>query len=397
MTPRYMVLAVLMILVAGTLFLSRPPEPERERIYNLAGVLANNPPFADMHFVLASLDCARQGIPATEKCPAAGYSFIYPKTFYLLLPTGLSDRQTLPAAVLVLVGFVASMFAFMRPLTWKQGFYVTALLCAPPTTLALERGNVDLAVVSLVAMASLCLEARRWSTLALSAITVAALMKIYPIAALASAAGRVKRSHLLAAASACILGLGVQAEHLRFINANLNRTTLLSWGYPVAFMRLRPWLQGQGLERLLPEGIEHLLQIAAPALCVLLAADIIRRGCKPLSEMTGSPGMVAGSSLYCFCWLAGPNFEYRYLVLLLTLPFLFNASGRPLKTFASLALAAMAPMFWLSLSYDDLIPKLIQETLGLVVFCSLLTMLLMFAWQTMQQPRVRQLAFATRR
>src|ERR1700687_5378159 len=88
MTPRYMTLVVLLFLVTATLFLSRLPEPERERVYDPVGVPAMQPPFADLHFVLGWLDCTRLGIPATGHCPEAGYySCIYPKTFFVLLPT----------------------------------------------------------------------------------------------------------------------------------------------------------------------------------------------------------------------------------------------------------------------------------------------------------------------
>jgi hypothetical protein len=330
MTPRYMTLFVLIFLVTATLFLSRLPEQERERVYDPVGVPSMQPPFADIHFVLGWLDCTRLGIPATEHCPeASNLVFNYPKTFFVLLPTGLSARDTLPAAVAVFAGFVISMFAFLRPVTWKQCCYVSVLLCAPPTTLALERCNFDLVVVSLIAFAVLCLEARRWSVLALSAITVAALMKIYPVAALTCAVGRVRPSYILAAAFACILGLGLQIDHLRFVVANVPRTFWYSWGYPVAFMRLRE----SPYRGLVPNGIEHVLQIAAPVLCVLLAIRIMRRGCEPLLEMRGSSGMVAGSSLYCFCWMVGSNYDYRYLALLLTMPFLFNSYAKPLRTF----------------------------------------------------------------
>jgi hypothetical protein len=378
--PRYVLSAVLIALVTLTFFLSRLPEQRRAVLYGLVGVPAKNPPFFDMHFVLASLDCARRGIPATEVCPEAGYRFIYPKTFYLLLPTGLSARHTLPAAVAVFAGFIISMFAFLRSITWQQCCYVSILLCAPPTLLGLERCNVDLFLVSLLAVAILCLEARRWPVLALSAITLAALLKIYPIAALTSAVGRVRRSYLFAAAFACILGLGLQINHLRFINANILRSFLLSWGYPVAFLQLRE------LGWRVPEGIEHVLQVAAPAVSLLLAIRIVRRGCERLPEMRHLPGMVAGSSLYCFCWISGPNFEYRYLVLLLALPFLFNNSAKSLKGFTEAALAAMPSMFWLSLDPGyHLVTKLAQEILGLVLFCSLLTILLVFALQTIEQ------------
>jgi hypothetical protein len=397
MTPRTALLMVLILLVSGTLYLSGLPRDERARVYDPVGVFTIDPPFFDMHFILSSLDCARSGIPATRVCPAAGYYFIYPKTFYLLLSTGLSATDTLPAAIFVLAGFIVSMFAFLRSITWMECCYVAVLLCAPPTLLGLERCNIDLAMISLIAFAVLCLESRRWSGLALTAITLATLMKIYPIAAFSCAIGRVRRSHLVAAVLACFIGFGLQLDHLRFISNNVLWKFWLSWGYPVAFMRLRPWLASRGQAWLLPNGMERILQIAAPALCVYLAIRIMRRGCEPVLQMEDSAGMLAGASLYCFCWMFGPSYEYRYLVLILALPFLFHGGAKAFKTYAVITLAAMPPMFWLSLNYGShLVPKLIQEALGLAVFCSLLTMLMVFVFQTMRQFQISELKQSTR-
>lgn len=385
MTPRLMVLVVMLGLAVATILVSFLPHRQRGHLYRLVGVPALQPAFADMHFVLASLDCARSGIPATERCPEAGYSFIYPKTFYLLLPTGLSARHTLPAAVVVFVAFSMSMFAFLRSLTWKQCCYVSALLCAPPTTLAMERCNIELVVVSLLALAALSLEARRWTALALTAILVSGLMKIYPAAALMSAAGRVRRWYLLAGALACALGLGIQADHLRFINENVIRISSYSWGYSVAFLRLRQALESDGLAWLVPFGAEHVLQLAAPALGVFLAVRALRRGCGPVREMPNSPGMLAGASAYCLCWMLGPNFDYRYLVLLLTLPFLFRSAAEPLRVLTAVALYAIVPMFCLSFAGDSFLATLGQEALGIAVFVSLFAMLLVFVFQEIPQ------------
>lgn len=389
MLPRSLVLIALVILVVATFYVGGLPSRDRQSVYDTVGVIALDPPFFDMNYILASLDCARAGIAPTEYCAAAGHTFIYPKTFYLLLPSGLSVRHILWAAALIFAAFTLSMFAFFKCLGWKQSLYVLLLLGAPPTILAMERCNVDLLVISLLASAIICLEARRWPALALSAITVAALIKVYPVAAFAGALGRVRRVYFVAASLVCALGLGVQLDHLRYISGAVPRIIGFSWGYPVAFMALRRAFQGRNLQDFLPPIMDHSLQVLAPVLCVFLAVRIARRECPPLYMLRCVSGLVIGSSVYCFCWMSGPNFDYRYLFLLLTLPCLFDADRvEPLRPLRMLSLAAIAPMFWLSLSYRHTVVTVIQEVLGLIVFCSLLTLLLVFLLQEARQSQV---------
>jgi hypothetical protein len=382
-SPTHFLLATLFALCASTFSLSFLPEQARQRVYSYLGVEAF-PSFGDLNYVLAWLDCVRSGIPVTDKCPQAGYYFIYPKIFLLLLPTGLSEHDRLPMAVLVYCTFIVSMFAFLRSLNWAQTWYVVALLCAPPTLLALERCNVDLLILSLLTVATICLESGRAPVVALSAITVAALMKIYPLAALTGAVGRTRFLYLLMAALACVIGLGIQIEHLRFIEQHVLWLYSHAWGYPVAFMLLQGPLERRGLGWLLPNGIQHVLQIVALSVSAFLAFKITRKGCGPIEKMQHSAGMIIGSSIYSFCWILGPNFEYRYLMLLLTLPFLFKSADKVARPFTRTALALTLPMFWLSLFSDVTLVKLIQEAFGLALFWCLLPIVLVFGIQSLQ-------------
>jgi hypothetical protein len=407
-SPTHFLLAALFALCASTFLLSFLPEQAHESVYRHLGIGPSSPPlrFFDLDYVLAWLDCARSGIAVTDKCPQVENYFVYPKTFFLLSPTGLSERDLLPMVVLVYFTFSVSMFALLRSLNWPQTWYVVALLCAPPTLVAFERCNTDLLIVSLLAVATICLESRRAPVIALSAITVAALFKIYPLAALTGAVGRTRLVYLLMAALACVIGLGIQIDHLRFIGQHgvMERSaegafssSWHTWGYPVAFMWLRGPLEDRGFGWLLPNGIEHVLQIVALSVSAFLAFKITRDGCRPIEKMQHSAGMIIGSSVYSLCWILVPNYEYRYLVLLPALPFLFKSADKVVRPFTRTALALMLPMFWLSLFGHVTLVKLIQEAFGLALFWCLLPIVLVFGIQSLQLIEFTSLTGVSRR
>jgi hypothetical protein len=374
-TPSRVLLGSTIALTAMILVLGALPSLQRLKFYRPFGIPALNLPFADMNYIFASLDCARRGIPTTSVCPAAGYSFIYPKTFYLLLPTGLSAGDSRAAVIVTFLVFSLSVPIFLDARSWKECFYYLIILVSPPVILALERGNIDLLVISLVAIAAIQLEARHMTSLALAWVFLAAMLKVYPFLAILVGFGRVRRLYVLVAGLAIVAGFWIQLDQLRYISRHVEQTALYSWGYPVPFIALRAALGKRNMAWLIPQGVDHIAQILSPLLCLVVALALIRsRRTVSLMSLRHGPAMLAGSSMYCFCWLLGTNFDYRYLVLLLAMPFLFDAaSTSAFKAWAKLALLCMPTMFWLAANPRHTILVLGQQLVTWLVFMLLLT------------------------
>lgn len=106
-------------MVLATAALNALPQAKRISAFDRLGFLAMTPPFYDTYFVLAGFDCDRAGHSPEEVCPANQYGFVYPKTFLLLLPTGLSARHTNGVAYVFLASFVAGLFTLFQNLTWR--------------------------------------------------------------------------------------------------------------------------------------------------------------------------------------------------------------------------------------------------------------------------------------
>jgi hypothetical protein len=378
--PRLLMSSVLSVLILACLFLSFYPEVQREYLFQFVRVPAVPPAFADLNSVLSAFECVRKGVPDTAPCPP-GFPFIYLKTLYLLLPLGLTTQHVLPVAIFIFAVFVASTVILLRYLTLKQSIYACVLFCAPTTLLAFERCNLDVLVYSLLAFAVVLLESRRWQVLALSTIVVAALLKIYPVAAIAAALGRLRLGLVIAASLACIVGFIIQIEQLIFISQNLPWSDWHSWGYPVAYMRLHHVLENYGFEWILPVWTQHVARLAAAILSAILAFYTLKGEPAPVVDIKGSAGFIASASVYCFCWFLGPNFDYRYIFLFLALPFLFNNTVRAIDPFVKIVLVCLPVMLWLSFFDHKLTPKLLQQALALAIFCSMLAILFVHLFQ----------------
>lgn len=373
MAPRHFLLLVLAGLVLATVFLSTFPEAKRVSAYDRLGFLAMTPAFYDTYFVLAGFDCDRAGLSPEEICPATHYGFVYPKTFLLLLPTGLSARHTNGVAYVFLAAFVAALFAFFRNLTWRQCAYVVALLGSPPVWFALERANVDVPILAMLCLASLWIEQRKWGGAALALVILTAWLKLYPFAGLASLLPRVPPRAWALAMAVCAAGILAQWQHLTFVASHVPRRHFFSFGYPVLPMAAQAWLEANRKSWSVPQSAELLVWAVGFVTAAVLGLRLYRAGCPHLAGLPHAPAFLLGAGMYAFCWFAGPNFFYRYLMLFLTLPFLFHAAELPgLRGIARFLLAALLPMFWLSIRYAF---TPVREPLALAVAAALAAIL----------------------
>lgn len=384
---RFVFVLILSVLLVGTVLLGSLSLENRKQVYRPLGVEPMEPAFSDMNYILASLDCRRAGILPSEVCPAVQYFFIYPKSYYVLLGTGLGGQNTFVLSCCAFVLFFGSMAAYLRPRNWQQLFYISFLFLTAPMLLALERCNVDLVVVSLLALAVLCLEARIVPMASTVFIFLAVMLKVYPVAAWAGTMGRIGNRWLIAGAASCLVGLGLQADHIVFLKNNIIKIEYRSWGYDVMFLRLRPELDAVGMAWLVPNGIEQVFRVLAIMTSLWIAMRLYRKPCAPILEMKHSAGLVFAAALYCFCWFSGPNFEYRYMLLLLATPFLFRGDFGALKLPCTVVYCCTPLLFLLSRGKSLLAVKLSQEMIGTAVFCCLLAILVVQFLQVLDKAR----------
>jgi hypothetical protein len=294
------------------------------------------PPFMDLVAVLQGLDRYRSGTPVAE---IQDYAFgnehalpvAYPSIWmWLFAPTGLGESQSVACGIALATVVTAATVLFLGPLNLAEAFFTALLLISPSFMLGIERGNADL-IVFLVTLLGLWLLSKRFrgaSACAASLIFFAALLKLYPIAALVSLLKKERRLGLVVIPAALFaIYCGLILPELRRIAALIHPDPQLanagrgtgSFGCMVAFDRLFYRLHDHG--SLISRSALELTGLAT----ALVSAGIIAKVTSRLRAPRLAPDLpglafVAGAAIYAFCFLIGNNYDYRLRWLILCVP-----------------------------------------------------------------------------
>lgn len=312
------------------------------------GVPALESAFFDLRSVTSGWDCARQhlGEWPVNPCDPGGRPENYPRVWMAASILGLGEDDTYPIGVLMaVVFFAAAILVLPRRAPLGYALIYGLALCSPAVMFGVERGNVDIALVSMVAAAGLVMRRARYGPPAASAlILVAAVLKLFPIAAIGMLARLPRRAAVVCTASVAGLFTVYAAATFRDI---------------------------QTIERVLPQGDEYayglhifggwLGRIVAPgrmwdlALIVLAiaAAIALRRRLRqhlsvgPLRDLDL---FWAGAGIYVATYVLGRTSDYRLVFLLLTIPQLARwasaSQALPIATLCGILLTLWLPSPW---------------------------------------------------
>ncbi|MGH7561472.1 MAG: hypothetical protein ACRENB_10675, partial [Gemmatimonadales bacterium] len=240
-----------------------------------------------------------------------------------------------------------------RRLSPGEGVLGALILLSPSVLLGVERANGDLLLFLLVLGAAL-LVARGGARLAggLGLVFAGAMLKLYPIAAAASALLH-RRGWRIVVVTVALFAVYAAATRndIRRVSAATPRPVHLAYGSavlptawaarvaqrdPGTMNRLRPWV------RVARWGVPAVLL----GIAVLLSP---RSGPVELSSDAAGAAFLAGAGIYGLTYVLGNNWDYRLIFLILCLPMLWqwgrreDASG----TWSVLILGSMAASFWL--------------------------------------------------
>lgn len=322
------------------------------------GVPAVEPDFYDLRSVTSGWDCARRhdGAWPVNPCDRGGRPENYPRVWMAASIFGLGEDDTYALGFLVAAAFFVAAILVLSP-SAPPGHAVTygLALCSPAVMFGVERGNVDIALFVLIVASGLVMRRPRYGAAVASAlILLAAILKLFPIAAVGMLARLPRR-----AAVVCVsVVLGLFAI------------------YAAATFR-----DIQTIERVLPQGDEYaygihifggwLGRVVAPGriwdaglvvLTIAVAIALRRR----LRDRLGTDQsreldlFWAGAGIYVVTFALVRSSDYRLVFLLLTIPQLVRwASARralPIATLAGVLLTLWLPSPWSNVPVlDDLI------------------------------------------
>lgn len=325
----------------------------------LLGVPAAPTLFFDTRVITAGLDCRRMEFDPLRynPCDVQGRPMNYPRVWLLLRWLGVGQSQTDVLAVIFIGMFLASFFLLMGRLTVGEGAIVALAACSPTVMFGVERANVDIVVFALVAAAAFAWRSgrRRGEVAGPPLVLVAALLKLYPLFALPSYLMTRRRN----AAVTAVVCIAVFAAYTLVFRADIE-----------AIARATP--QGQYNAygaRILPAAIYHrfvpqawgagsIVKQALAIVPLLIGAPmawVIGRRRQPRPDVGEGDwprlAFTMGSLLFVGTFAVGNNFDYRLVLLLLTLPQLFrwirDPSPDPRGPLAAGATVSILILLWI--------------------------------------------------
>ena len=165
--------------------------------WDALGLPPVSPAFFDLRSVTSGWECARQHVGAwpDNPCDPWGRPENYPRIWMAASVLGLGQGDTyVIGAILVVTFFVAAVLVLPRDAPIADSLVYGFALCSPAVMLGVERGNVDLALFTMVAAAALVMRRTPYGPpLAAALILVAAVLKLFPIAAVGMLTGLPRR------------------------------------------------------------------------------------------------------------------------------------------------------------------------------------------------------------
>ena len=336
--------------------------------------------FFDTRNVLAALECHRIGYdPLVDNpCDPWRRPMFYPRAWLILHWLGLNQSHTNLAGILIGLLFVIALCLLLGRIGMGAGIVFAVAVCSPAVMFALQRGNMDVVLFSVLTTSVMLWRhgGRAGRILSPAVVLLAAFGKLYPIFGLPAFLLLRRRGAALAAAVCGLLFVAYVAATLHDV-ATVARTATQGQYYSYGARILlgvvyRQFAAGPW------EGGSTVAQLVTVILVTALTAGLwiwTRRYLAPAPGAEPRPSATLlsfylGALIYLGTFLAFKNFDYRLVYLLLTLPQLcaWVRDGRPgdrRTTVAGLGLACVLTALWVGALSEPL--RLADELISWIV------------------------------
>ena len=327
-------------------------------VWSFLGIPPGPSVFFDARNLTAAWECQRLGYDPLYESPCDPWNrpLMYLRPWLLLGVLGLDQSHTFPLAIVLITAMFFTFGLLVGRVSFGTGVVLAVAACSPAVMLAIERGNMDIALFSLVAMSLLLWRVFPSPARVISPtlVLIGATAKLYPVFALPAFV--VTRSRVAArTALGCLTAFGLyciySARDIAHVAEIAIQGEFLSYGARILPAHLYHQV---GADRWAgPAAVKQL--IAAVPLGVVAAAIVVRvqrrLGARGDDAMVNSRllGLHAGALIYLGTFATANNFDYRLVFLLLTLPQLVEWASTPgdrLSSVAAATLAAIVVLLW---------------------------------------------------
>lgn len=323
--------------------------------WRLWNIPAASPPFMDLRVITAGAEAYRQGLDPMTSNPSdsSQRKLNYPRIWQGLYVIGIGPAHTVPLGIVSILLFGVGVCAFVPRVSNTGVAFIMAAVFSPAVLLGVERGNTDLLMFFLLALAVAWAE--RSQILSVVLVLFGFVLKLFPLLGLVVVLGRprgfVVKSVVVGVALA-VLYVWFSFDDLLRISAATPRDTWLSYGMNVLWMKVAAQNSTAGL------GVRILSHCTV--LGAALWAGVAWWEGAPAGARKDGPYTNAfrvGGACYVGTFLLGNNFDYRLMFLVFTIPQLLawagDASGS-LSRVARIALIGLYVSMW-SMLIDSLL------------------------------------------
>jgi hypothetical protein len=282
------------------------------------------PTFYDGRVILYALEQVRQGRDPYEASgrSASGYLFNYPSIWLWLAGSGLAVEHVRVCALVLAAAYLTGLIVLLRPDGAVAAAVTVACMLGLPSLGVMANANNEMVIFLLVVAAGELWRHPRVGWLAGVAVVVAAMLKLYPWAALAAFVTDRKRGIWMTIAGLSFLGVWwvLHAEELRAVMANTPRPHVYAFGSQVLVMRLQASIGSAAWLDVLP--------MLSSVLLVGMLAGVGIQGWRHSSKDTVHDGPLGrerllfrmGAAMHLFYFFIGSNWLHREIMWTLLLP-----------------------------------------------------------------------------
>lgn len=143
------------------------------------------PAFSDLHVIVSGYETTVSGgnpYISNETDPW-NRLYNYPRAWMILAYSGLDHQNLFFLGLCMMFIFYFVAVKFLKGLTWYEGLYCGLLLVSPVSLLAIERGNVDVIIFIVLALAVKIYSGKRKISKMLTflIVSIMSLLKLYPV------------------------------------------------------------------------------------------------------------------------------------------------------------------------------------------------------------------------
>ena len=286
-------------------------------------------PFYDLASVTTAWDCVDRGermrdVMVSNKCDPDSRPANYPRVWLLPGLVGLGSELTTPLGIAVAVVFLTAALWLARASTPREGLVWAAALVSPAVMLGIERGNADLVVFAILVVAlALLRRGTKPCAIAHGLLCSAAILKLFPAFGFAVLLRQPGRWRVRGTASVvAIFAVYVIASlgDIRVIRSSVPEYFRYSFGagvVPEALDLRRP-------------GLAELAIVSLATLAAVLVAWGRRARWETATEARhgteAQDAFVVGAAIYVGSYALFQSWDYRLVILLLTIPQLLRWS-----------------------------------------------------------------------